>query len=62
MDFDYTPKVKALQARVTDFMNEHVYPNEDRMIAQIAEGDRWQPPALMNELKARAKAAGLYGG
>ncbi|MFO1318119.1 MAG: acyl-CoA dehydrogenase family protein [Burkholderiales bacterium] len=60
MDFDYTPKVKALQARVTDFMNEHVYPNEDRMIAQIAEGDRWQPPALMNELKARAKAAGLW--
>jgi acyl-CoA dehydrogenase len=60
MDFDYTPKVKELQKRVADFMAAHVYPNEQNMLAQIAEGDRWQPPPLMEELKARARAAGLW--
>ena len=60
MDFDYTPKVKELQQRVAAFMDEHVYPNEDALIAQIAEGDRWQPTRLMEELKQKAKAAGLW--
>jgi acyl-CoA dehydrogenase len=60
MDFDYTPKVKELQKRVADFMEAHVYPNEQNMLAQIAEGDRWQAPPLMEELKARARAAGLW--
>jgi acyl-CoA dehydrogenase len=60
MDFDYTPKVKELQKRVADFMEAHVYPNEQNMLAQIAAGDRWQPPPLMEELKAGARAAGLW--
>ena len=60
MDFDYTPKVKELQKRVSAFMDEYVYPNEDALIAQIAEGDRWQPTRLMEELKQKAKAAGLW--
>jgi acyl-CoA dehydrogenase len=60
MDFDYTPKVKELQQRVRDFVDEHIVPAEPRMLAQIAEGDRWTPPPLMDELKAKAKAAGLW--
>lgn len=60
MDFAYTQKVKELQARVSSFMDEHIFPAESTLIAQIAAGDRWDPPALMDELKAKAKAAGLW--
>jgi acyl-CoA dehydrogenase len=60
MDFDYSPKVLELKARVEAFMAEHIYPNEARMLAAIAEGDRWQPLALMEDLKQRARAAGLW--
>ena len=60
MHFDYSDKVKALQKRVGDFMNEHVYPNEERFVREINEGDRWQPPRVVEELKEKAKAAKLW--
>jgi acyl-CoA dehydrogenase len=60
MDFSFSPKVRELQARVQAFMDEHVYPNEARFHAEIAEGDRWQPTKLVEELKAKAKSAGLW--
>ena len=60
MDFDYTPKVKELRARVSGFMEEHVYPNEAAMFAEIDAGDRWQPIPMMEALKDRAKAEGLW--
>ncbi|MCC7548721.1 MAG: acyl-CoA dehydrogenase family protein [Burkholderiales bacterium] len=60
MDFEYTDKVKELQARVSAFMEENVYPGEETMYAQIGEGNRWEAPALMEEWKAKARAAGLW--
>jgi len=60
MDFEYTPKVKALQQRLTAFMAAHVYPNERRFDEEVAEGDRWQPTRVVEELKEKAKAAGLW--
>jgi acyl-CoA dehydrogenase len=61
MDFDYSPKVKALQKRVQDFMDAHVYPHEETYVSQLnAQGDRWQIPPIMEELKAKGKAAGLW--
>ncbi len=60
MDFDYAPQVKALQARLTAFMDEHVYPNEARFSAETAGDARWKPSALIEELKPKAKAAGLW--
>jgi acyl-CoA dehydrogenase len=60
MDFSFSPKVKELQARVSAFMDEHVYPNEARFHAEIAQGDRWQPTKVVEELKAKAKEAGLW--
>jgi acyl-CoA dehydrogenase len=60
MHFEYSDKVKALQKRVGDFMDEHVYPNEERFVREINEGDRWQPPRVVEELKEKAKAAGLW--
>jgi acyl-CoA dehydrogenase len=41
-------------------MDEHVYPNEATFHRQVAEGDRWQPTPIVEELKARARAAGLW--
>jgi acyl-CoA dehydrogenase len=60
MEFVYSDKVKALQKRVLDFMNEHVYPNEKLFREQISQGDRWQPTLIVEELKERARAAGLW--
>src|SRR5712692_7602747 len=60
MTFEASRKTKALAARLTDFMNEHVYPNELLFRRQIAEGDRWQPAAIVEDLKPKARAAGLW--
>ena len=60
MQFEYSSKVKELQQKVSAFMDEHIYPNEATFLSQIAEGDRWQPTAIMEELKERARAAGLW--
>ena len=60
MNFEYTDKVKDLQERVSAFMDEHIYPNEETYAAQIDEGDRWQAPAILDELKAKARAADLW--
>ena len=60
MDFAYSPKVQQLRERLTAFMEEHVYPAESVFEQQVAEGDRWQPTAIMETLKAEAKAQGLW--
>ena len=60
MNFDYSDKTKDLIARMEAFMDEHVYPNEQRFMAEVAEGDRWQPTKLIDELKPKAQKAGLW--
>ena len=60
MDFDYSPKVIELQDRLRAFMEAHVYPNEQRFDDEVGQGDRWQPTRLIEELKAKAKAASLW--
>jgi len=50
----------TLAARLAAFMDEHIYPNEQVFRRQIGEGDRWQPTAIVEELKPKAKAAGLW--
>lgn len=60
MHFDYSDKVKDYQRRLNAFMDEYVYPNEARFESEVAEGDRWQPTRLVEELKPRARAAGLW--
>src|SRR6202167_456651 len=60
MDFDFSPKVKDLQKRLTAFMEDHIYPNEAKY-QQHSEGpDRWQPVPIIEELKPKARAAGLW--
>ena len=60
MEFDYPAKVIALQSQLRAFMDEQVYPNERRFHEEVAEGDRWQPLRLIEELKAKARSAGLW--
>ena len=61
MNFDFSPKVEDLRAKVGRFMDDHVYPNERTFEDQLASGsDRWQIPPILEELKEKAKAAGLW--
>jgi acyl-CoA dehydrogenase len=60
MHFEYSDKVKALQKRLLAFMDEYIYPNEKIYHQQIETGDRWQPTAIIEELKPKARAAGLW--
>lgn len=60
MDFDYSAKTVELQKRLSAFMDEHIYPNEKQFIEEIDTGDRWQPSELIEQLKSKAKAQGLW--
>ena len=64
MDFTYSPRVKELQARLHAFMDEHVYAAEARFHEEVAankaRGNGWVPTAVMEELKDKARAAGLW--
>jgi acyl-CoA dehydrogenase len=60
MDFEYSPKVKALQKKVQAFMESHVYPNQKRYKEEVAAGDRWQPVGIVEELKKKARAEELW--
>ena len=64
MNFDYSDKVKSLQTRLLAFMDEHIYPNERRFLEEIAanraKGNAWIPTTLVEELKPKAKALGLW--
>jgi len=64
MDFDYSPKTKDLQARLLKFMDDHVYPSEktyaDELAANTAAGKRWTALQVIEDLKSKAQAAGLW--
>ena len=60
MDFTHSPKVQKLQTELSAFMDEHVYPHEATYHHQLAEGDRWQPVSIIEDLKKVAKAKKLW--
>jgi alkylation response protein AidB-like acyl-CoA dehydrogenase len=59
MDFEFSDKVKELQGRLQAFMDEYIYPNEQRFHDEIKR-DRWSPTRIVEELKPKARAAGLW--
>jgi acyl-CoA dehydrogenase len=59
MDFEYSARTKDLLARLKTFMDEHIYPNEHIYHEQVA-ADRWGNPPIVDELKVKARAAGLW--
>ncbi len=60
MDFDYTPRMKELQEQVRAFMDKHVYPNEERYAEESTAGERWKVIPVVEEVKAKAREAGLW--
>jgi acyl-CoA dehydrogenase len=59
MDFAFSSKVKDLQTRLRSFMDEYIYPNEQRFSEEV-ERNRWSPTRVIEELKPKARAAGLW--
>ena len=60
MNFENSEKVKDLQEKITNFMNENVYESEDIYKRQVEEGGRWCIPQIMEDLKSKAKSQGLW--
>ena len=60
MIFETSKRARDLHAQVSRFMDEHVFPNEALAARQVAEGDRWEPVPIIETLKAKAQAQGLW--
>jgi hypothetical protein len=63
MDFSPSPKAREYVQRLTAFMQEHVLPAEPEYCAQLQnlpDWRRWKQPPVMETLKAKARAAGLW--
>ena len=59
MDFEFSDKAKDFQQRLSAFMHAHIYPNEQRYLDEI-EQERWSAPRIVEELKPKARAEGLW--
>ncbi len=60
MNFDHSDKCKEYLDRLDAFMRESVYPNEQAYVDELNSGDRWRPSELIEDLKQKAKAEGLW--
>ena len=65
MEFEYSERCKELQAKLLAFMDEHVYPNEKAYKQEVdrngaEKGNRWIPTEIVEQLKVKARAAGLW--
>ncbi len=60
MFFEFSDKTRDLQQRLNAFMDTNIYPNEAEYYRQLTEGDRWKVIPLIEKLKERAKAEGLW--
>jgi acyl-CoA dehydrogenase len=60
LNFDYTPKVQELRHKLMAFMAEHVTPNEHQWHSHVKGERRWEPVPIIEALKPKARAAGLW--
>ena len=60
MNFEFSNKVIELQNKLTNFMNENVYKNEEVFEDQLNKKGRWTIPPILDELKEKAKKEGLW--
>lgn len=59
MNLEPNDKTRELQKRLREFMDQHIYPNEQRFENEVV-ASRWTPTAVIEELKIKARAAGLW--
>ena len=50
MNFDYSDKAKQVRDAVSLFMSDNVYPNEQEILAQLNNGNRWQSIEIIESL------------
>ena len=65
MEFEYSPRCQELQGKLLQFMDQHIYPNEKSYKQEIDrngrdKGNRWIPTTVIEELKPKARALGLW--
>lgn len=60
MDFEFSPRTKELREKLLDFMDRYIYPNEDAYWAHVRSERRWEPVPIIEELKPKAREAGLW--
>jgi len=60
VNFDYSPKVQELREQLMAFMAEHIYPNEAKWEAHVRSERRWEAVPIIEELKPKARSAGLW--
>ncbi|HEX7889967.1 MAG TPA: acyl-CoA dehydrogenase family protein [Ramlibacter sp.] len=64
MDFEYSDKTRELQARLLQFMDANIYPNEktykEQLESNTKAGKRWTPLPVIEDLKVKARKAGLW--
>ena len=64
MDFDYSPRQREWMKRVGDFMDQYVFPAEETYNKEMAEarakGNAWIVVPVVEELKKKARAQGLW--
>ena len=61
MDFEYSERTVKIRREIEEFMDAYIYPNEELYYQQLDEGEsRWEHPPILEELKEKAKSAGLW--
>ncbi len=58
--FEFSEKARTLHARVREFVEQEIAPREALYEQQVAEGDPWEPVPVVEELKQKARAEGLW--
>ncbi|HVW26805.1 MAG TPA: acyl-CoA dehydrogenase family protein [Polyangiaceae bacterium] len=63
MDFEHSERAKHYADKVAEFVEKRIVPNEEKYYSELVHSDdyrQWRVPSIMEELKAEAKAAGLW--
>ena len=58
--FETSPRAETLKAELEAFMDAEIYPNEERFLKESEEGGAWAVQPVIEELKPKARAAGLW--